>query len=120
MMEVGLGHLGNNVILEQSPPQRVREELILIAYAQQNTGKTGIVEIELWAFDDSLIEVPMVRREQENDKALAIYDRIVDLSKIRGAEKRVPDEEAEKREGGSKTILATRYIAQLPIPKLNR
>lgn len=82
----------------------VPADLLLIAYAHQNTRKTGIVEIELWALDDSLAEVPIVRREQENDKALVIYDQIVDLSK-----KRAPDEEAGKR--GSKARLTS------PIPR---
>lgn len=81
MMEVGLHHLSDNVVLEQGPPQRVRKELVLTAYAQQKTGETGIVEIELWAFDDALIEVPMVGREQENDKA-GLQDRNPSPSRV--------------------------------------
>jgi hypothetical protein len=69
MMKIGLYDLGNDIVLKQRPPQRVRKELVLITYAQQEACKPGVVEIELRAFDDPLIEISMMRWERESDKA---------------------------------------------------
>jgi hypothetical protein len=69
VMEISLDYLSNYVIFEQSPPQRVCKELVLIAYAQHKAGETGVMKIKLWTFDDPFIEISKVRREQENDKA---------------------------------------------------
>jgi hypothetical protein len=69
MMEIGFDYLSNDVILEQSAPQRVGKELVLIAYAQHEAGETGVMKIELWTLDDPLIEVSGMRREREKDEA---------------------------------------------------
>ncbi len=69
MVQIGLGDLGDHVVLKNRPPEWMGNDLGRLTDAQKLAEQTCIVEIKLGAFDDSLVEVPVMRREQEDDEA---------------------------------------------------
>ncbi len=69
VVQIGFGDLCDHVVLENRPPERMRNDLGSLTDAQKLAEQTCIVEVELGAFDYSLAEVPVMGREQEDDEA---------------------------------------------------
>ena len=69
MVQIRFGDLCDYVVLKNRSPERMRNDLSSLTDAQKLAEQACIEKVKLGAFDYSLVEVPMMKREQEDDEA---------------------------------------------------
>lgn len=63
-----LDQFRNHQVLKECAPERVRCNLPVILNAYEPTCKSCIVEVQLWRFDQSLVDIRVKRRQTKQDE----------------------------------------------------
>jgi hypothetical protein len=112
MMEISLGDFRDDEVLEESAAERVGLQLGAGTKVKKLAGQTGVDKVKLRAFDETLVEIPVMRRESEDDETRLQHrdpsaggiDRNAGVGRERGIIEKLSDPAGEESEKAFKGI----------------